>query len=157
MQQHANHVVEVNPRHVLPAPRDRATQAQAKERKHRLERTAIGREHHSRAGQEHPREVPGRDCLPFPIHDHARQEVLSRPGVLVDRLIASGTVVADRGLRDQSAGSLRGRQGAQPGDERAGPPHPRIADPALDLLAPALRERLTHQVDHRIGTADRLR
>ncbi len=91
----------------------------------------------------------------LPVDDHARVEGRARSGGLVDDRLAAVAVVADRGLADHHP-RARARR-LDPLDQVAGRIDPARADAPLRLVGPALVERLAEQVDHGVGSLQRLR
>src|SRR5215218_5148547 len=152
----ADDVVDVDPRHVLAAARDRAADAEPEEREHLRQRAAAAVEHDAGAhAHDAHAELLGCDGLALPRGADAREEVVARAGVLGDRLVAASAVVADRRRRDEHPGPRLGR--AQAGDEVARSLLARLEQPALDRGGPAPAGVLAGEVDDAVASGERRR
>ena len=153
----ADHVVEVDPGHVLAPAGDRAADAELEEGQHLLERAARLRQDHARARQHDPHaELLGPVRLRLPVDRQPREEVVARGLGLVEALVAARSVPAARGLGHEHARPLALGQLRERGHEVAGREDARVADLALGVVAPALGDRLAEQVDDGVAAAQRV-
>jgi hypothetical protein len=101
VEQGADDVVEVDPRHVLAPARHRPADPQAEEGQHLAQRAAARREHDAGPGHGDTQPGRGRERLPLPGDDDAGEEVLARSRLLIERRVVTRAVVAGRRLRDE--------------------------------------------------------
>ena len=144
-----NVVVQRDPAHPLTTAADRPAHAQTEREQQPLQRPTVGTEHdpgaeqydaHSRIGGGHRRRLP--------FARHPREEIAAQRALLVQRLVAPIAVDADRRCRSAArAADAPARRWCAP-ELRAA--HATLTDRALSRRAPAMRERLAGEMDHRI-------
>ena len=97
----ANPVVLVNPRHVLRARAERASDKHLKRREHLRQRAALTVEHDARANQRHARDVCDLIGRGLPVFREAGQKVRARRGRFGEGFVAAIAVVADGRSADE--------------------------------------------------------
>ncbi len=155
VQVEADEVVDVDPRQVLLAAGDRAADAELERRQHLVQRAAVGIEDDAGADLDDARvsgAVGRRVGLAFPGDADMGQEVVAGGGRLRHALVTALAVVTDgRGahqdLRTIGCGCGHSR------DEVAGADLTALEDLALDLVVPALGDRLAGEVDDGVAAA----
>jgi hypothetical protein len=103
-EEEAHHVLEVNPRHVLLAARDRSADPELERQEKLSQQAAMLVQHQTGAEDHHPVEDSlGLPLRGLPVDRNLGREALTRLGFLVEDLRPAVTVVADRGLSDEDA------------------------------------------------------
>ncbi len=150
-----NGIVERDPAPPLATAADPSARAELERQQHPGERPAVLREHDP-LPQVHGAEPCGTGGLgrSLPRLDHVGQEPRAGHRVLVDDLVAAVAVEPGGGRADEHR--TAGEAGGSLGDQ-ARPVHPRVEHSAPHVVAPALADVLSREMDDRLDALERTR